>query len=65
MSRSLVLWLLRTLGALWSLFFAVPPFGLAVHKLTKPSVLEGFAGVAGLGEGIHIAKRFLFHVRSC
>lgn len=38
---------------------------LAVHKLTKPSVLEGFAGVGGLGEGKHIAKRFLLPVLSC
>lgn len=38
---------------------------LAVHKVAKLSVLEGFAGVGGLGEGIHIAKRFLLPVLSC
>lgn len=65
MSHSLLLWFLRALGAICCLFFAVPSFGLAVHKLTKPSVLEDFAGVGGLGEGIHIAKRFLLPVLGC
>uniref|UniRef100_A0A8C9NV88 Nucleolar protein 6 n=1 Tax=Serinus canaria TaxID=9135 RepID=A0A8C9NV88_SERCA len=46
-------------------FFAVLSFGLTVHKLTKPSVLEGLGGVGGLGEGIHISKRFLHPVLSC
>lgn len=33
MSHSVVVWLLRALGAIWCLFFAVPSFGLADQTL--------------------------------
>jgi len=52
----LLWWFLRALGVMQCLFFAV--LELAVHKFGKLAMPRSFAGVGGLGEGVHGARGF-------